>query len=118
MIRIHAACGGRCNLFTVPRVSATGQHNRLKSNIDAQITHNNTGQLLDQIHAAIRFRTCPRLKSHFFSSVKNVATLHNLHFYQDLMRAIRKAIEDNRYAAWSATFLERHLPKSSGNSSA
>ena len=45
-----------------------------------------------------------------------LATLHNLHFYQDLMRAIRKAIEDNRYATWSATFLERHLPKGSGNS--
>ena len=45
-----------------------------------------------------------------------LATLHNLHFYQDLMRAIRKAIEENRYAAWSAIFLERHLPKSSGNS--
>lgn len=44
-----------------------------------------------------------------------LATIHNLHFYQDLMRAIRKAIEENRYAAWSAKFLERYLPKGSGN---
>ncbi|HQX49313.1 MAG TPA: tRNA guanosine(34) transglycosylase Tgt [Planctomycetaceae bacterium] len=44
-----------------------------------------------------------------------LATLHNLHFYQDLMRAIRKAIEENRYAAWSAEFLQRHLPKGAGS---
>ncbi|MDA1230784.1 MAG: tRNA guanosine(34) transglycosylase Tgt, partial [Planctomycetota bacterium] len=43
-----------------------------------------------------------------------LATIHNLHFYQDLMRAIRKAIEDDRYAAWSAKFLERYWPQGSG----
>lgn len=39
-----------------------------------------------------------------------LATIHNLHFYQDLMRSIRKAIENERYAAWSAAFLARYLP--------
>jgi queuine tRNA-ribosyltransferase len=40
-----------------------------------------------------------------------LATLHNLHFYQDLMRAMRSAIEDNQFATWSAGFLERYLPR-------
>ena len=44
-----------------------------------------------------------------------LATLHNLHFYQDLMRGIRSAIEENRYAAWSAKFLQRYMPQGSGN---
>ncbi len=35
-------------------------------------------------------------------------TLHNLHFYQDLMRAMREAIEADRFAAWSEAFHERY----------
>jgi queuine tRNA-ribosyltransferase len=38
-----------------------------------------------------------------------LATLHNLQFYQDLMRAIRSAIEDNRYSSWAESFRQRHL---------
>ncbi len=37
-----------------------------------------------------------------------LATLHNLHFYQDLMRAMRSAIEDNRFERWADTFLQRY----------
>ena len=36
-----------------------------------------------------------------------LATLHNLQFYQDLMSAMRSAIEENRFANWAATFRER-----------
>ena len=35
-------------------------------------------------------------------------TIHNLHFYQDLMRAIRAAIEADRFAAWKQEFLTRY----------
>ncbi|MEQ9408401.1 MAG: tRNA guanosine(34) transglycosylase Tgt [Fuerstiella sp.] len=40
-----------------------------------------------------------------------LATLHNLHFYQDLMRAMRTAIERDTFAHWSLQFLNRYLPK-------
>lgn len=40
-----------------------------------------------------------------------LATLHNLQFYQDLMRAMRQAIEDDLYDAWADAFLTRYLPK-------
>jgi len=33
-------------------------------------------------------------------------TIHNLHYYQGVMRRIREAIEQNRYAAFAAEFLE------------
>jgi queuine tRNA-ribosyltransferase len=36
-------------------------------------------------------------------------TIHNLHFYQDLMRAIRTAVEENRFDAWRSEFLNRYL---------
>jgi queuine tRNA-ribosyltransferase len=39
---------------------------------------------------------------------ETLMTIHNLHFYQDLMRAMREAIEADRYAAWSKEFLERY----------
>lgn len=39
-----------------------------------------------------------------------LATLHNLQFYQDLMRAIRQAIEEDRFARWSESFRKRYLP--------
>ena len=32
-------------------------------------------------------------------------TLHNLHFYQSVMRAMREAIEAGRFAAWATAFL-------------
>jgi queuine tRNA-ribosyltransferase len=34
-------------------------------------------------------------------------TLHNLYFYQSVMRAMREAIEAGRFAAWAADFLTR-----------
>jgi queuine tRNA-ribosyltransferase len=34
-------------------------------------------------------------------------TLHNLHFYQSVMRAMREAIEAGRFGAWAADFLAR-----------
>ena len=34
-------------------------------------------------------------------------TLHNLHFYQDLMRAMRTAIEGNRFPTWQQEFLAK-----------
>lgn len=42
---------------------------------------------------------------------ETLATIHNLHFYQDLMRDIRTAIEASRYAEWSAQWLDRYLKK-------
>lgn len=37
-----------------------------------------------------------------------LATIHNLHFYQDLMRDIRAAIEARRYAAFKREWLDRY----------
>lgn len=37
-----------------------------------------------------------------------LATLHNLHFYQDLMRSMRQAIESDRFAAFAASFRDRY----------
>ena len=42
-----------------------------------------------------------------------LATIHNLHFYQDLMRAMRVAIEEDRFDYWANAFLKRYLPRSS-----
>ena len=42
---------------------------------------------------------------------QTLATLHNLQFYQDLMKAMRTAIEDNVFDHWASSFLERYLPK-------
>lgn len=39
-----------------------------------------------------------------------LATLHNLQFYQDLMRAMRVAIEEDRIDRWAETFLQSYLP--------
>ena len=36
-------------------------------------------------------------------------TLHNLHFYQKLMEAMRQAIEQDRFAAWAIDFRTRYL---------
>jgi queuine tRNA-ribosyltransferase len=38
-----------------------------------------------------------------------LATLHNLQFYQDLMRAIRLAIEEDRFTKWAESFRAKHL---------
>jgi len=35
-------------------------------------------------------------------------TIHNLHFYQQLMRGIRQAIAEQRFAAFSAGFVARY----------
>jgi queuine tRNA-ribosyltransferase len=40
-----------------------------------------------------------------------LATIHNLQFYQDLTRAMRTAIEENRYDRWAEQFLARYLPQ-------
>jgi queuine tRNA-ribosyltransferase len=42
---------------------------------------------------------------------ETLLTLHNLQFYQDLMAAMRRAIELQRFNAWSAEFLQRYLPR-------
>jgi queuine tRNA-ribosyltransferase len=39
-------------------------------------------------------------------------TIHNLHFYLDLMRQIREAIRAGRYASFAREFLERRRPAS------
>lgn len=39
---------------------------------------------------------------------ETLMTIHNLHFYQDLMRAIRQAIEDDRFETWRAEFLTKY----------
>jgi len=39
---------------------------------------------------------------------ETLMTIHNLHFYQDLMRAIRAAIEAGRFVAWKQEFLARY----------
>jgi queuine tRNA-ribosyltransferase len=36
-------------------------------------------------------------------------TIHNLHFYQDLMQAMRAAIEESRFAAWRDSFRARYF---------
>ncbi len=40
-----------------------------------------------------------------------LATIHNLHFYQDLMRAMRSAIEEDRFDQWAEKFLQRYMPE-------
>jgi queuine tRNA-ribosyltransferase len=40
-----------------------------------------------------------------------LATIHNLHFYQDLMRQMRLAIEEDRFSNWAGSFLRRYLPQ-------
>jgi len=40
---------------------------------------------------------------------ETLMTIHNLHFYQQLMARIREAIEQDRFAAWRDAFLERYL---------
>ncbi|MEZ6123047.1 MAG: tRNA guanosine(34) transglycosylase Tgt [Planctomycetaceae bacterium] len=41
-----------------------------------------------------------------------LTTIHNLHFYQDMMRAIRLAIQEDRFHTWADAFCDRYLPKS------
>jgi queuine tRNA-ribosyltransferase len=41
-----------------------------------------------------------------------LGTIHNLHFYLDLMRQIREAIAAGRYAAFAAEFYAKRLPRS------
>lgn len=43
-----------------------------------------------------------------------LCTIHNLHFYQDLMRACRKAIEEGKWSEFSARRLERWAEGNSG----
>jgi queuine tRNA-ribosyltransferase len=42
---------------------------------------------------------------------ETLMSIHNLHFYQDLMRAMREAIEGDRFETWSAAFLGRYMAK-------
>ena len=42
---------------------------------------------------------------------ETLLTIHNLHFYQDLMRAIRRAIEEDRFESWRSDFLGRYLSR-------
>jgi queuine tRNA-ribosyltransferase len=40
-------------------------------------------------------------------SVMRLATYHNIHFYLSMMRAMRAAIREGRFAAWKSEFLTR-----------
>lgn len=42
-----------------------------------------------------------------------LGTLHNITFYQDLMKGIREAIEEDRYESFRRSFLEEYLDDSS-----
>ena len=42
---------------------------------------------------------------------ETLLTIHNLHFYQDLMRAIRLAIDEDRFPAWRDAFRERYFAR-------
>jgi queuine tRNA-ribosyltransferase len=42
---------------------------------------------------------------------ETLMTIHNLHFYQDLMRAMRTAIEQDRFPQWSQEFLVRYFAR-------
>ena len=61
---------------------------------------------------------CPACKNYTRSYIRHLikakemlgmrlCVLHNLHFYNDLMAKIRKAIEENRYASFKAEMLEK-----------
>lgn len=39
-----------------------------------------------------------------------LATIHNLHFYQDMMRGIRESIERDQFDQWATAFRKRYLP--------
>lgn len=49
---------------------------------------------------------------HLFQSgevlAQELATLHSLHFYLDLMREMRRAVEEGTFAAWSRGFLDAY----------
>ncbi len=42
---------------------------------------------------------------------ETLMTIHNLHFYQDLMRAMREAIELDRFPAWRDAFKARYFAR-------
>ena len=42
---------------------------------------------------------------------ETLMTIHNLHFYQDLMAAMRKAIEEQRFQSWKEDFHARYMLK-------
>jgi queuine tRNA-ribosyltransferase len=44
-----------------------------------------------------------------------LVTLHNLHFYLDLMRQMRETIEDGTFAKWSLQFLSEYQPNMKEN---
>jgi queuine tRNA-ribosyltransferase len=41
---------------------------------------------------------------------ETLLTIHNLHFYQQLMATMRDIIAEGRFAAWRQEFLQRYLP--------
>jgi queuine tRNA-ribosyltransferase len=45
-----------------------------------------------------------------------LATIHNLHFYQDMMGDMRHAIETRRFSDWSAAWLERYAGRKGASS--
>jgi queuine tRNA-ribosyltransferase len=47
---------------------------------------------------------------------ETLMTIHNLHFYQDLMRAMRTVIEEDRFEGWRKEFAERYRGKGGGAS--
>lgn len=46
-----------------------------------------------------------------------LVSLHNLHFYLELMRKAREAIEQGNFGPWSRVFLERYKPRETEHAS-
>lgn len=44
-----------------------------------------------------------------------LATIHNLHFYQELMRGIRKSVLEGRFDTFKSNFLARYQPRGQGD---
>jgi len=64
---------------------------------------------LDEHCACHTCRTCSRAYLHHLNRVDEIlgahlSTLHNLHYYLDLMRRMREAIEAGGFEAWRAAF--------------
>jgi tRNA-guanine family transglycosylase len=40
-----------------------------------------------------------------------LVTLHNLHFYLNLMREVRESLDAGTFRAWSTAFLDTYQPR-------
>jgi queuine tRNA-ribosyltransferase len=67
---------------------------------------------LDEACACHTCRHFTRAYLHHLQRVNEILgsrlnTIHNLHFYLDMMRELREAIAEGRFAAWAGAFLEQ-----------